>query len=363
MILFLKMLFMLSFFCMSFSLKAQPALLSNKHRSNIILGQGGDFGYYDDGSGYEYRIIESIKYGFFVSNRLVPFIGVDLLFGKAHSSVFDSKEFLYAVSTGSRYYFTKKNLLFLETSLQAGSFNAEGSKNENFDFAQIGLGAGISLNLASKIGDGNLAFEMVFRSNYNLIELPQDTRINGVLSSLGTSFGLNYTFAPKSVVAHQEPAFHTLDPVRVNSFHILKADIPLRLSYCYEWAIGKETVIDLEVTAKDIGGLFSDDHYFFPGIKIEPRYYYGYNKRNNRGQTIINNSSDFLAIETSYQWLWKYEPTNKFWQFSLIPKWGLRRAIWKRFIVELAVGCSFFTTIENKNSIAPHIETSFGFTF
>jgi hypothetical protein len=363
MYLFLRLLLLFSVFSLSFNLKAQPLRISNKHCSTFILGQGGDFGYYDDGSGYEYRIIESLKYGYFITNRLVPFIGVDLLFGKAHSTVFDSKEFLFAFSTGSRYYFTKKNLLFLETSIQAGNFNAEGSKNENFNFAQIGLGGGISFNLASKIGDGNLAFEMLFRSNFNLIDIPQDTRINGVLSSLGTSFGLNYTFASKPAIALQEPAFQTSTPVRVSSLHIMKVDVPLHLSYCYEWAIGKETVIDLEVSAKEISGLFSEDHYFFPGIKIEPRYYYGYNNRNNRGQTIINNSSDFVALETSYQWLWKYEPTDKYWQLSLIPKWGLRRAIGKHFIVELALGCSFFTTIENKISAAPHIETSFGFAF
>jgi hypothetical protein len=342
---------------------AQSYNLINKHKQILSIGQGGEFGYFDDGSGYDYRIIESVKYGYFFSNRFVPFLGIDLLYGKTASYDYKTNEFIYAFSAGSRYFFTKKNLLFMETSIQAGGFNAKGSASENYRFAQIGIGGGLNFLLAQGIGQGKLAMEILFRYNFELMDRPQFSRIDVTLSTLGTSIGLNYVFSGKVSAPLPAKESYKTSPVRIKSLHILKTDIPFKISYCYERSLGKETAISFGVTAKEVSGLFSADHYFVPGIKIEPRYYYGYNKRYERGQTISNNSSDFLAFELSYQWLWKYDPTDKYWQISIIPKWGLRRAIGKHFIIEGALGASFFTTIEKTTSIAPHFETNFGYAF
>jgi hypothetical protein len=88
---------------------------------------------------------------------------------------------------------------------------------------------------------------------------------------------------------------------------------------------------------------YPNNYYAFtPTVRLEPRYYYRFNRRVDLGKKTSYNASDFLAITA------KYIP-NLFTisnvrglgvpsGVSLIPKWGIKRTIGDRLNFEFAFG-------------------------
>jgi len=326
------------------------------------LGTSSSFSYTEDSPERYFQYIFHPRAGYFASSRFMPFIG----FNYARASSTFTENFqgsaLYSLSPGIRYYFTKKNLLFLETGIQYGHTKVFEPEMKVFNFFQVGYGIGINWFMAQGIGNGKFSLEILFRLNSDLIDRPNNTNINvySTISYLGTGIGLNYIIPFKSSVTNSISVY---SPEHVQSFHIIKMDTPNSWSYSYEKAIGVKTVINFELSAKEILGLFSEDVYFVPQIKIEPRYYYGYNKRRSRGQNVTNNSSDYLSGELSFGKLWVKENVANYWQINLIPKWGLRRSFSRHFIFEGAVGPKISYNIEKKYRIEPFFETRIGYVF
>ncbi|ASB48700.1 hypothetical protein [Alkalitalea saponilacus] len=77
-----------------------------------------------------------------------------------------------------------------------------------------------------------------------------------------------------------------------------------------------------------------------PKISVEPRYYYNLRKRQAKLRRIDGNSGNFLSINLGYGTQFAFSNTDiKAYPTSrVIPMYGLRRNIGKRFNYEFAVG-------------------------
>lgn len=140
------------------------------------------------------------------------------------------------------------------------------------------------------------------------------------------------------------------------------------------WALRTEVGLDLwyyetyQLTKKDEGVLLT------PSINIEPRWYYNLNKRADKGKHIENNSANFLTVAFRY-----YPdlfiiggPDNLYVpdQISIIPKWGIRRAIAKsNFNYELGIGVGpifYFkeeSVVRSQSDVIVDLHARIGYTF
>ena len=331
-----------------------------KGKTLIGIGYNFTFAYSEDHTSRFFQYESYPKAGYFVSPKIMPFVGVNILENKL--SVLDSKNGLRitAFSPGIRWYLTKKNMFFIETGMQFGRAKLSDSIQARQSFTQAGVGLGINLLLLQGIGNGRLSLEFLFRVNTVLANNGIDVPLPSKLTNLGTTFAINYIL-PFDPPEYKQ--FQYSSPARTTNIHIIKMNMPFVLTYSYERSMGKTAVMKLEFVAAEMLNIFFDERYFVPKIKVEPRYYYGYIKRQQRGQVVLNNSSDFLALELSYQWLWIKGSAEKYWQINVAPKWGLRRSISRHFIVEASVGANFNYNIEKKFRIEPFPETKVGYVF
>ncbi len=119
----------------------------------------------------------------------------------------------------------------------------------------------------------------------------------------------------------------------------------------YERHLGKPFTLKSEFGFEfgfgDINGFVPDgypnNYYFFtPTIRLEPRYYYSFNRRVDLGKKTSYNASNFFAFTATYI-------PNLFTisnvpglgvqsGVSLIPKWGMKRTIGQRVNFEFAFG-------------------------
>lgn len=81
---------------------------------------------------------------------------------------------------------------------------------------------------------------------------------------------------------------------------------------------------------------------FTPSIKMEPRYYYNFNRRVALGKPTKYNASNYLALSVTYiPGLFtisnhpRLEATKR---LNLIGKWGIKRIVGQRFNFEFAIG-------------------------
>lgn len=345
-----------------FTKSASSQIDTTNLRGKFLFGVGSNFQilYLEDSPDKYFQYELHPKVGYFVSSRFMPFIGFNYTRASTTFTEYYQGSAIYALSPGIRYYFTKKNRLFLETGFQYGQTKVDEPNVKAYNFFQVGYGIGVNLLMAQGIGNGKFSLELLFRLNTDLTDRPENVNIDGTISTLGTGIGLNYILPFSSLKTY---AFSNHSPENVQSMHILKTDLPFGLSYGYEKAVSDKTVINFELSAKEIMGLFSEDTYFVPQIKIEPRHYYGYSKRRSRGQIVIFNSSDFLAGELSYQRLWTKDNIANYWQINLIPKWGLRRSLFRQIIFEGTVGPKISYNIEKKTRVEPFFETRIGYVF
>jgi len=94
------------------------------------------------------------------------------------------------------------------------------------------------------------------------------------------------------------------------------------------------------------GDFYSKTGFFFaPVISLEPRWYYNLDRRESQSKRIDRNSANFISLKTSYHPDWfvisKYDNVNVVNDISIIPTWGIRRAIGKHLIYETAFGIGY----------------------
>lgn len=113
---------------------------------------------------------------------------------------------------------------------------------------------------------------------------------------------------------------------------------------------------------------------FIPYISLEPRWYYGIDRRIRKEKNIKNNSSNYFSLKTSY--LSGKTPLNKLdykFQnaFVVTPKFGIRRSFAKHFNYEFSFGVGYQYNFFDKNSCrnctqdvtALDIQTKIGYNF
>jgi hypothetical protein len=91
-----------------------------------------------------------------------------------------------------------------------------------------------------------------------------------------------------------------------------------------------------------------------PYITLEPRWYYGLDRRKRLGKKTYNNSSNYISLATSYM---SYDtPLMDTGDFdvvpaiTIIPKYGIRRAFAKHFNYEFSAGVGYqYNIFSNTN--------------
>jgi hypothetical protein len=84
---------------------------------------------------------------------------------------------------------------------------------------------------------------------------------------------------------------------------------------------------------------------FAPYLALEPRWYYGLDRRHRLGRNIKNNSSNYVSLLTSY--ISSKTPVIKNGDFDinpaifLVPKYGIRRSFAKNFNYEFSGGYGY----------------------
>jgi len=91
-----------------------------------------------------------------------------------------------------------------------------------------------------------------------------------------------------------------------------------------------------------------------PYITLEPRWYYGLDRRKRLGKKTYNNSSNYVSLATSY--FSNKTPITNNSDFdvvsavTIIPKYGIRRAFAKHFNYEFSAGVGYqYNIFSNKS--------------
>lgn len=108
-------------------------------------------------------------------------------------------------------------------------------------------------------------------------------------------------------------------------------------------ALRSEFGLDLDVFDTDFGN--ASNYFLTPVITLEPRWYYNFKKRVKKNKRTDGNSSNFIALKTSYHPDWfvisQYENISIVSDISFVPTWGIRRNIGKHFGYETGVGLGY----------------------
>ncbi|PJJ10437.1 uncharacterized protein DUF3575 [Flavobacterium sp. 1] len=128
-----------------------------------------------------------------------------------------------------------------------------------------------------------------------------------------------------------------------------------------------ETQLQRKITLRTEIGLvlaFSTHDYADPAIKdetttlivpyltLEPRWYYGLDRRKRLGKKTYNNSSNYVSLANSYM-SYKTPITNNgdfdvVSAITIIPKYGIRRAFAKHFNYEFSAGVGYQYNVFSK---------------
>ncbi len=138
----------------------------------------------------------------------------------------------------------------------------------------------------------------------------------------------------------------------------------------FEKAISENFTINTEIGYE--GGFLKGtdnkvDYIFTSIISAEPRYYYNFNKRIEKGKKTLNNSANYLSAELFYipDLLTSSNRTNVTVNksFGIIPKWGLRRSLSEKLNFEFALGIGYAWGENNINGLTSTLDLRFGYSF
>jgi hypothetical protein len=105
----------------------------------------------------------------------------------------------------------------------------------------------------------------------------------------------------------------------------------------------------------------------YPVFTVEPRYYYNLNRRGQKGKDVGNNAANFLSINTGVNPGWliasSEEDASITGGVSVIPTWGMRRNLGKRFEYELGVGIGYGFAFNGEHGVALNTMARIGYRF
>jgi hypothetical protein len=114
---------------------------------------------------------------------------------------------------------------------------------------------------------------------------------------------------------------------------------------------------------------------FSPYLTLEPRWYYGLDRRKRLEKNIKNNSSNYISLRTSYAFnnapLFKNGDFDIVPAFYIIPKFGIRRVFAKHFNYEFSGGVGYQYNVFSKtkgcdcehNNTAVDLQIRIGYDF
>ena len=165
----------------------------------------------------------------------------------------------------------------------------------------------------------------------------------------------------------ERPSTETTQSVSLN--------IPLgaSLHYAYEHPLGRLTTIIGRVGV-DAGAawgynMLGGDWGFWmvaPSIDIEPRFYYGLDRRAAHGRSTAGNAGSFLALQMKNVMPFGYISDSDLTiggATIFTPMWGLRRVWGGRWLFEFTAGASLGWGWSGGFEGAPHLGVRFGYSF
>jgi hypothetical protein len=112
-----------------------------------------------------------------------------------------------------------------------------------------------------------------------------------------------------------------------------------------KWALHSEIGISLNPYTVSAGSSLKDktEYITSPYFVIEPRFYYGLDRRQRHGKNTSNNSSNYISLKTHFaaaDWAItnsdsRFEPASVLY---IVPSYGIRRSFAKRFFYEFSFG-------------------------
>lgn len=124
-----------------------------------------------------------------------------------------------------------------------------------------------------------------------------------------------------------------------------------------KWALHSEIGVSLNpYTVTNYSSLQDKTEFVTsPYFIIEPRFYYGLDRRQRLGKNTQNNSSNYLSVKTHFaaaDWAIsnsdrRFEPASALF---IVPTFGIRRSFAKRFFYEFSFGAGFQHNFHKSNN-------------
>ncbi len=141
----------------------------------------------------------------------------------------------------------------------------------------------------------------------------------------------------------------------------------MKLGYAYEHPLGDKVVLNSELF---IGGFFGYDMFqgdywrVVPSFRLEPRYYYNFEKREEKGKKVFRNVANYISLSMDYVPSMGVGSDIQYDSFLMIgPKWGIRRMMGKHFLFEFALGVGMYSNKPNELNSGMTMDLIFGYTF
>jgi len=136
-----------------------------------------------------------------------------------------------------------------------------------------------------------------------------------------------------------------------------------------QFAIRTEVGLDSEISA-----INSEDAYImYPVFTAEPRWYYNFKKRSQKGKKTTGNFGNFVSLKSSFHpdlFVISNYYESIVPDLSIVPTWGIRRPISESFSFEAGIGLGyifyFYKTqgyTSNEGELAANIHLRFGYRF
>jgi hypothetical protein len=163
------------------------------------------------------------------------------------------------------------------------------------------------------------------------------------------------------------PAAETTQSVSLN--------IPLDVHYAYEYPLARRVALvgraGLDAGAAWGSDIIHDDLvvlFIAPSIDIEPRFYYGLDRRAAHGRSTAGNAGSFLAMQMKSIMPVGYVSDSDMTVDGvtvLTPMWGLRRVWSGHWLFEFTAGAAFVWNWEWESGFGStsHLGVRFGYSF
>ena len=148
---------------------------------------------------------------------------------------------------------------------------------------------------------------------------------------------------------------------RINlGLHGIEASYELPVSKKFVWENSLGIGMGANVNASS-AEYYLDFGNLAPFVKSELKYIYNINKRGSKGKNIINNSGNYIGLQTKYSF-----GNSKVYHLNSISltevHWGIQRSLGGNFIFDFHMGLGYLNDYNtNEGAISPTLGLRFGY--